>query len=273
MKKLIKYLITAFLMFESLCSWSIQIPLAENSEFHKDVQEAFDQDQYEDYINFKNVQNSLTDKKRSKSLPVNEYWLINKEQDFWVGFFDGKYIKVPKGVYPDFPGEGYHPQQIFRIKNGVKTSQFLLSAANKGYPARCMNRNSAIFEDTSDYTYLYSGCTSYYINPITKKHIGYYDVLFYSKKFDTLLKLESFPYETIADIMTLSKSIKQKKDYYEYVGVGGAFKITAKDKVISIDLNTGKPINKIKETDPQSGKIIMVDDPEGFYPILLKRIS
>jgi hypothetical protein len=57
---------TPVLALISVTSWSMQISLAENSKFHKDIQEASDKDQYEDYINFKSTQNSLPDKKRNK---------------------------------------------------------------------------------------------------------------------------------------------------------------------------------------------------------------
>ncbi len=64
---------------------------------------------------------------RSKVFSSNEYWLVNKEQDLWLGLFDGKNIKVPANYYKDIPNGGYHQQRILRVKRKGKISQFLFA--------------------------------------------------------------------------------------------------------------------------------------------------
>lgn len=272
MSILIKYSPIAFLILNVTSSWSLPTTLSNTDKLSQDLQQAFDKEQHDDYLKLKNTQNNLSDKDRSKSLQTNAYWLVNRKEDLWIGFFDGKYIKTPKNTYPDVPVEGYQPQQVVRVKNGIKTSQFILSAGSTNYPPRCMNRSSAILDDTLNYIYFYSGCTSYNVDPNTKKHNGYYDVFFYSKKFDTLLKLDSFSYSSINDIFSISKSVAPKNDYYEYSGSDGAFKITGKGKVISINVETGKPEQKIQETDTTTGKKVIIDNPDAYQPVVLERL-
>ncbi|MER0155966.1 hypothetical protein [Klebsiella quasipneumoniae] len=58
----------------------------------------------------KKSQNNLTDSERTKMLFQNQYWLINKKQDLWLGFFDGKKVKISKGIYPDINIDSYLPR-------------------------------------------------------------------------------------------------------------------------------------------------------------------
>ncbi|MBX8459762.1 hypothetical protein K5E19_04715, partial [Enterobacter sp. RIT637] len=110
------------------------------------LESLIDQDaneRYDDqFINFKNSQNNLSDSERTKKLLQNQYWLINKNQNFWVGFFDGKQVKVSKGIYPDINIDSYLPQQIIRIKSGGKLSQFVIKStdvSSYGSPLHCYN--------------------------------------------------------------------------------------------------------------------------------------
>ena len=121
-------------------------------------QDIFNQEQQENYIEFKSNQNVLPDAKRKKNLRKNEYWLVNKEQDLWMGIFDGKYVKVPGGTYIGIPRETFLPEQLIRVRKGSKTSQFLLTDSIKGYPQNCYNRHDQILIDSSDYTVFYTSC-------------------------------------------------------------------------------------------------------------------
>ncbi len=63
--------------------------------FSRQEQQRVDEEYRGDYRNYKNKQNNLPDSQRRKVFSSNEYWLVNKEQDLWLGLFDGKNIKVP----------------------------------------------------------------------------------------------------------------------------------------------------------------------------------
>lgn len=111
----------------------------------------------------KKSQNNLTDSERTKMLFQNQYWLINKKQDLWLGFFDGKKVKISKGIYPDINIDSYLPQQIIRIKKGGKLSQFIIKSTEVNsyeYPLHCYNKFDAVLLDKPDYLLFYSGCTN-----------------------------------------------------------------------------------------------------------------
>ncbi|HID6517561.1 TPA: hypothetical protein ACXG3D_005474, partial [Klebsiella pneumoniae] len=69
---------------------------------------------HDQFIDFKTTQNNLPDIKRNKSLFSNQYWLVNKKQDLWIGVFDGEYVKIPAGTYVNIPGETLFPESIIR---------------------------------------------------------------------------------------------------------------------------------------------------------------
>ncbi|EPM1483873.1 hypothetical protein RFE58_005483, partial [Klebsiella pneumoniae] len=106
---------------------------------------------HDQFIDFKTTQNNLPYIKRNKSLFSNQYWLVNKKQDLWIGVFDGKYVKIPAGTYVNIPGETLFPESIIRIKRGGKISQFLLLNSNCTYPSVCVNRRDGILFDAHDY--------------------------------------------------------------------------------------------------------------------------
>ena len=86
MTKLVKFLI----FFYAITSPLTKAETISSEQSWRTRQEIFDQEQHEDYIEFKSKQNNLPDTERSKLLRTNEYWLINKKQNLWIGFFDGK---------------------------------------------------------------------------------------------------------------------------------------------------------------------------------------
>lgn len=89
--------------------------------------------------------------------------MINKKQDLWLGFFDGKKVKISKGIYPDINIDSYLPQQIIRIKKGGKLSQFIIKSTEVNsyeYPLHCYNKFDAVLLDKPDYLLFYSGCTN-----------------------------------------------------------------------------------------------------------------
>ncbi|HHP1578255.1 hypothetical protein POU90_20865, partial [Klebsiella pneumoniae] len=125
--------------------------------FSRQEQQRVDEEYRGDYRNYKNKQNNLPDSQRSKVFSSNEYWLVNKEQDLWLGLFDGKNIKVPANYYKDIPNGGYHQQRILRVKRKGKISQFLLQRETNNYPSKCLSVINNIVFDSSLYTYFYSG--------------------------------------------------------------------------------------------------------------------
>ena len=147
---------------------------------------------HDQFIDFKTTQNNLPDIKRNKSLFSNQYWLVNKKQDLWIGVFDGKYVKIPAGTYVNIPGETLFPESIIRIKRGGKISQFLLLNSNCTYPSVCVNRRDGILFDAHDYMVFYTGCARD-DRLASKKLSVFYNILFYSKTFDTILRLDEFP--------------------------------------------------------------------------------
>ncbi|HCI5990863.1 TPA: hypothetical protein NPN76_004731, partial [Klebsiella variicola subsp. variicola] len=119
MTKLVKFLI----FFYAITSPLTKAETISSEQSWRTRQEIFDQEQHEDYIEFKSKQNNLPDTERSKLLRTNEYWLINKKQDLWVGVFNGKYVKIPEGTYVHIPNEILFPESVIRIKKSSKISQ------------------------------------------------------------------------------------------------------------------------------------------------------
>lgn len=61
--------------------------LSTDSEFTSLTDKDTNDRYHEQFIEFKNNQNNLADSERVKILFQNQYWLVNKNQDLWVGFF------------------------------------------------------------------------------------------------------------------------------------------------------------------------------------------
>ncbi len=61
--------------------------LSTDSEFTSLTDKDANDRYHEQFIEFKNNQNNLADSERVKILFQNQYWLVNKNQDLWVGFF------------------------------------------------------------------------------------------------------------------------------------------------------------------------------------------
>lgn len=234
---------------------------------------------HDQFIDFKTTQNNLPDIKRNKSLFSNQYWLVNKKQDLWIGVFDGKYVKIPAGTYVNISGETLFPESIIRIKRGGKISQFLLLNSNCTYPSVCVNRRDGILFDAHDYMVFYTGCARD-DRLASKKLSVFYNILFYSKTFDTILRLDEFPDSALQgeSINVFKTSIEKVKDYYIDYSIESAFKFTGPDQVIVVDEKTGKPQEKVQETDDngnpvmKNGEPVMIDDPDGFQPVILKRL-
>jgi hypothetical protein len=61
----------------------------------------------------------------------------------------------------------------------------------------------------------YSACTFEGLQLNLQQYEGYYDILFYSKTYDTLIRLNGFPYSASGgDIDYYSKGFRKIKDYY-----------------------------------------------------------
>ncbi len=80
-------------------------------------------------------------------------------------------------------------------------------------------------------------------------------------------------------INVFETSIERVKDcYVGYQYHESAFKFTGPDQVIVVDEKTGKPQEKVQETDDngnpvmKNGEPVMIDDPDGFQPVILKRL-
>ncbi|YBD82457.1 hypothetical protein ACCR79_10525 [Klebsiella pneumoniae] len=78
-------------------------------------------------------------------------------------------------------------------------------------------------------------------------------------------------------ILQLSKSSIYSTKPIDY-SIESAFKFTGPDQVIVVDEKTGKPQEKVQETDDngnpvmKNGEPVMIDDPDGFQPVILKRL-
>ncbi|WP_243806229.1 hypothetical protein [Klebsiella sp. HSTU-Sny5] len=279
MTKLIKFLIFCYIIISPLTQAETISSGRVDDQSWQTRQEAFDREQHENYIEFKVKQNNLPDNQRSKLLTTNEYWLVNKKQDLWIGIFDGKYVKIPAGTYVNIPGETLFPESIIRIKRGGKISQFLLLNSNGKYPSVCVNRRDGILFDAQDYMVFYTGCARG--DKLYSKKLGiFYNILFYSKTFDIILQLDEFPDSALQgdSISVFKKSVEKVRDYYIDYSIESAFKFTGSDQVIVVDKKTGKPQEKVPEIDDngspvmKNGKPVMIDDPDGFQPVILKRL-
>lgn len=207
----------------------------------------------------KKSQNNLTDSERTKMLFQNQYWLINKKQDLWLGFFDGKKVKISKGIYPDINIDSYLPQQIIRIKKGGKLSQFIIKSTEVNsyeYPLHCYNKFDAVLLDKPDYLLFYSGCTN--ISPGKDGRRGTsYNILFYSKTFDTLVSINEFTSSAIIDNKLHAAFLKSKEDYFVYEKNNIAFRINGKDKVEDVNPDPGLPLNRDDSSEDADGVLVL----------------
>lgn len=154
-----------------------------------------------------------------------------------------------------------------------------MPSAVDGYPNSCLEKNDKIMKDDQFYIYFYSGCTYDSLQRNSIKHDGHYDILLYDKKFNTLVKLDSIPYSIPEGLKYMSESLVLKNGYYRFDSAQGAFKITRKDQIVIVDPDIGKDLPKIPKTDDNgktiliNGKPVMVGDPDGYRPVILKRLS
>lgn len=247
----------------------------ESNEFWDTEQRRISDEQNAEYRNYKLEQEKLPDNIRDKKIPHNEYWMINKKQDFWMGIFDGKYVEMPQGSN-DKNNPSYQPQQVIRIKEYNKVSQFLIQSA-EGYPPSCLNWDSKIISESKDFVYFYSGCTSYDFQVNSYKHEGLYYILLYDKKFNTLMEVSSFPYSVPDGLKYQKESLAYIDGYYAYQN--GAFRITGRDQFVIVDPDTGNILPKIpKKNDDgtyilNDDKPVMINNPEGYNPVILKNIT
>ncbi|MBE3509165.1 hypothetical protein IM285_16865, partial [Enterobacter cloacae complex sp. I10] len=76
----------------------------------------------------------------------------------------------------------------------------------------------------------------------------------------------------------MSESLVSKNGYYRFDSAQGAFKITGKDQIVIVDPDTGNVVPKVPKTDDNgrtilmNGKPVMVDDPDSYNPVILKRL-
>ncbi|EOJ0058588.1 hypothetical protein ACQUXI_003184 [Cronobacter turicensis] len=100
--------------------------------------------------------------------------------------------------------------------------------------------------------------------------------MFYSKSFDTVLKLDEFTDSALqgASISVLNKSVEKVRYYYIDYSIESATKFIAPDQVIVVDENTGKPQEKVPKLDDngnlvmENGKPVMIYDPDGLQPVI-----
>lgn len=277
-----KYLMAVFFILVTHVCWSNdKSPVISKETWENNsselMQSIFDNEQEQKNTQYKDEQNKLPDDKREKRLSKNQYWLVNKKQDLWLGIFDGKQVVVPGGIYDGLLEKTSQYQQVIRVKQHNRTSQFLLTNLTQDgieYPLLCIGRLDSILKDSPDYLLFYSACTFEGLQLNSQQHEGYYDILFYSKTYDTLIRLNGFPYSASGgDVDYYSKGFRKIKDYYMDSNIGVAFKFIGKDQVIEVNPKTGtyKKSEKIQERN-SSGQWVMVDDPEQFKPDLLKRL-
>lgn len=275
MHNLIKiFILLSIIIVPRLGYSGVTSPVSDEDAALQQRQQIFDKEQQEDYLAFKKQQNDLPDNKRDKRLRKNEYWLVNKSQDLWLGIFDGKKVKVPGGIYGDIPNDTYQSQQVVRIKKNNRISQFLLKSEVDNIPPVCFNKRDAILKDEPDYMVFYSGCTLGTLEPNSQKHSGYYEILFYEKNHDTLVVLTFFPYSPPdTDVNSFEKSVRKVNDYYVYAD-NSAFKVVGTDKIIDVDEKTGTPQTTTpnvkseteEKTDDES------DEQEQVLPYVLQRL-
>jgi hypothetical protein len=268
------------MIISKTCFAGDDISVIDSNTWKKDsskiIQDLFDVEEKYRVQEYVETQGNLPDEDRKKRLSENRYWLVNKEQNLWVGVFNGKQIKVPAGVYINQPKVIFLPEKIVRVKRDNKISQFILNDSENGYPSYCFNRHDGVLKDAQDYMVLYAGCA--YNDKVGSQHLSvFYTILFYSKIFDTMLKLDEFQQSALQgiDINSLGKSVKKTNDYYVDSTLDTAFKFIAKDQVVIIDEKTGKA--KFPKKDGNGNSIaveegwIMLDESEEFKKKLLNR--
>ncbi|EOV9568473.1 hypothetical protein ACN5LI_000047 [Cronobacter turicensis] len=231
-------------------------------DFWQQEQQSIDEDHREEYRAYKIEQNKLPDDQRDNySLLPNEYWLIDKKQDLWLGFFDGKRTRVPGNIFSDIKNTSYLPQQVIRIKLGYRISQFLLVDYNQmepDYPLHCYNKNDGVLLNAPEYLLFYSGCTNILLENNGRRKIKY-DILFYSKTFDTMFLINEFDSFEAIDRKIYSGYLRNKDGYFIFDKTNIAFKINGKDKVENINPKTGLSLN-------------MGSDYDSIQSLILKRL-
>jgi competence protein ComGC len=80
MRKLVRFVIPLLLLITIKSVYAVKTS-ADNADDSISMQKIFDEEQRENYIIYKNEQNSLSDNQREKALYKNQYWLVNKEQE------------------------------------------------------------------------------------------------------------------------------------------------------------------------------------------------
>lgn len=250
MSKSVKFFMLLLLLITIRPTYAVETPAASSDDDSARMQEIFDEEQHEDYILYKNEQNNLADNKREKALYKNQYWLVNKKQDLWLGIFDGKQVIVPGRYYYLVSEETYPRQQVIRVKNKNKISQFLLTDFMRDgteYPPRCSSKLDYILKDSADYLLFFSGCTFETLQLNSPRHDGRFDIFLYDKTYDSLMKVDAFPYSASKNEplpLDYGLFINKVKNYYINTSTESpwAFKFTGKDQVIQVDPKTGKKI-------------------------------
>lgn len=262
--KLMKYSIIL------LCLISLQnVSADEKNPYENNIGILLDEDaaarNHQQFYDFKKSQNDLSDNDREKKLLHNQYWLINKKQNLWMGIFDGNAVRVPGTGYPGIKPGSYIPQQILRIRNGERLSQFILKstgATSYDYPLYCYNKTDAVLIDKTDYVLLYSGCTNILSEKNGKRMISY-NILFYSKIFDTLVSINEFDSSVLIDEDKYANFLRRKQNYFIYDKTNIAFRINGKDFVENVDPDTGIQLSSVSD-DPENS--------DGFQIFPLERI-
>ncbi|TDS97888.1 hypothetical protein EDF78_101263 [Rahnella sp. BIGb0236] len=281
-----KYRIVFILIFISFfkTSWSEEsLPEVDANAWKNDsrkiAQNLFDQEEKEQILEYKNTQNGLPDNQRKKIIPDNQYWLVNKKQELWLGIFDGKYVRTINQENTIAANEKLAPEKVIRIKQKNHTSQFLIDDNEASNILNCLNRRDGILSDEEDYMSFYTGCAYHKKSKPDELEI-FYKIFFFSKTFNSIIKLDEFPDSALQGdgIDIFNKSIKKIKDYYVDTSIEAAFKFVGVDKIIVVNDKTGKPQPKTPKLDGNgnvvmtNGKPVLVDDPEGFQPIFLERL-
>ncbi|MBX8459761.1 hypothetical protein K5E19_04710, partial [Enterobacter sp. RIT637] len=106
--------------------------------------------------------------------------------------------------------------------------------------------------DEPNYLLFYSGCTNITSEKGGRRGVSY-DILFYSKTFDTLVSINEFTSSETIDNKMHAAFLKNKKDFFVYEKTNIAFKINGKDKVEGLDPDTGLPLNRDDSSDDADG--------------------
>jgi hypothetical protein len=154
-------------------------------------------------------------------------------------------VTVPGHYYYLVPKETHPRQQVIRIKN--KISQFLLTDFKQDsgeYPPDCLSKLDYILKDSADYSLFFSGSTFDRLQLNSQRHEGRFDIFLYDKTYDSLMRIDAFPYSAnTAEPLPLDygEFIKKVKNYYINTSTESpwAFKFTGKDKIIEVDPKTG----------------------------------